>query len=588
VRAEGPFLVLRDFRVYFPKRRGLLDALRGTDPGHVRAVDGLDLEIRKGEVYCLVGESGCGKTTTGKGILRLVEPYGGDVLLKMPPDLLASYDEAKARGDEERLDGLRRRWSLSYRDERPWTRRDRVTFLLAAACGTILFIGLGAALAFAIAAVTTPFLSALAFLLSGVVLGFVATRPPVAVSARLPQYVSPFALIGTVFAAVTTTAFEGLMMGASLDVAGAVQALLAKGDLFILGVIPFQLLLGYAGTWLATGAFVRRRELETGFEGNRIARLRRHLQIIFQDPYEYLNPKHSVYDIVSEPLVVNKLATTRAETEARVRKALDDAGLRPPEDFLYRYPHELSGGQRQRVSIAGALVLEPDFLVADEPVSMLDVSIRTEILELLLELRTTRGLTYLFITHDLSLAWVLADRIGVMYLGKIVEEGPTREVIKDPKHPYTKALISVVPAPNPNRRHERIILKGERPDPANIPRGCRFHPRCPVAFDKCGWTASELLEGLQELAPPESPIARGLAEGAPENRGALLIPGQSDETRVWLKDLKATRSEEYRVLKAMRATQETATGLRVLMHDSMRPSLSEVAPGVRVACHLFT
>jgi len=224
---------------------------------------------------------------------------------------------------------------------------------------------------------------------------------------------------------------------------------------------------------------------EEGLEGIKIRGLRQKLQIIFQDPYESLNPKHSVYDIVAEPLIVNRLGGNRAETEARVEQALSDAGLRPPRDFMFRYPHELSGGQRQRVSIAGALVLDPEFIVADEPVSMLDVSIRTEILELLLELREKKGLTYLFITHDLSLAWVLADRIGVMYLGKIVEEGPTRELIKNPRHPYTKALVSVVPVPDPDRRRQRIILKGERPDPSDIPPGCRFHPRCPQAMPVC-------------------------------------------------------------------------------------------------------
>jgi oligopeptide/dipeptide ABC transporter ATP-binding protein len=213
--------------------------------------------------------------------------------------------------------------------------------------------------------------------------------------------------------------------------------------------------------------------------------LRQKMQMIFQDPYESLNPKQSVYDIVAEPLVVNNLGANEAEREKRVKKAIDDAGLRPPKDFMWRYPHEVSGGQRQRVGIAGALVLEPSFLVADEPVSMLDVSIRSEILKLMLDLREKKGLTYLFITHDLSVAYVFSDRIGIMYLGKIVELGPTEEVIKGPRHPYTKALISVVPKPDPRMKTDKIILKGERPDPAHIPPGCRFHPRCPFAMDIC-------------------------------------------------------------------------------------------------------
>src|SRR2546427_825813 len=154
---------------------------------------------------------------------------------------------------------------------------------------------------------------------------------------------------------------------------------------------------------------------------------------------------------------------------------------------------------------------------------MLDVSIRTEILELLLELREKKGLTYLFIPHDLSLAWVLADRIGVMYLGKIVEEGPTRELIKNPRHPYTKALVSVVPVPDPDRRRQRIILKGERPDPSDIPPGCRFHPRCPVAFERCGWIAEEVVTELKDLSAgtPEEGLFAGLRADAP---GAFTLP----------------------------------------------------------------
>ena len=180
-------------------------------------------------------------------------------------------------------------------------------------------------------------------------------------------------------------------------------------------------------------------------------------------------------------------------------RSLEDAGLRPAQEFVFRFPHELSGGQRQRVSIAAALALEPDFIVADEPVSMLDVSIRTEILQLMTDLREKRGLTYLFITHDLSLAWILADRIAVMYLGKIVEEGTAEQVISHPKHPYTQALISVVPSPDPRHLAKRTILKGERPDAVNIPNGCRFHPRCPLAFEKCGWSAAEIAEELTAL-----------------------------------------------------------------------------------------
>jgi oligopeptide/dipeptide ABC transporter ATP-binding protein len=213
---------------------------------------------------------------------------------------------------------------------------------------------------------------------------------------------------------------------------------------------------------------------------------RRRVQLIFQDPYETLNPRQTIHDFVAEPLEVNGLAPRLADREAQVISALESAGL--PADFAFRYPHELSGGQRQRVVIAGALVMGPQLVVADEPVSMLDVSIRTELLRLMLDLREERGLTYLFITHDLALAWVIADRIAVMYLGKIMEIGPAQTVISSPRNPYTQALVSVSPSPDPpdaGMRAKRTILKGETPDAAHIPTGCRFHPRCPVAFDRC-------------------------------------------------------------------------------------------------------
>ncbi|NUQ38803.1 MAG: ABC transporter ATP-binding protein [Caldilineales bacterium] len=213
--------------------------------------------------------------------------------------------------------------------------------------------------------------------------------------------------------------------------------------------------------------------------------LSRRMQMMFQDPYESLNPTQTIGEIVAEPLAVHKLAPDRAERQRRVQQALEDAGLRPAQNFIHRYPHELSGGQRQRVVIAGALVLEPTLLLADEPVSMLDVSIRAEVLNLLAELRQTRGISVLFITHDLGTVSYFADRVAVMYLGRIVEIGPTPAVLLNPQHPYTKALLSVVPVPNPRLRRQRLILQGETPNPIAIPAGCRFHPRCPAAMPAC-------------------------------------------------------------------------------------------------------
>jgi oligopeptide/dipeptide ABC transporter ATP-binding protein len=212
---------------------------------------------------------------------------------------------------------------------------------------------------------------------------------------------------------------------------------------------------------------------------------RQKIQMIFQDPYESLNPTQTIEDIVTEPLLVHGLARDPHERKARVIRALEDSGLKPAESYLKRFPHQLSGGQRQRVVIAGALVLEPILLLADEPVSMLDVSIRAEIINLLADLRKSRGISVIFITHDLGTVGYFADRVAVMYLGRIVEIGSMREVLKDPKHPYTQALLSVIPVPNPRLRKKRIILQGETPNPINIPSGCRFHPRCPVALSVC-------------------------------------------------------------------------------------------------------
>jgi peptide/nickel transport system ATP-binding protein len=223
----------------------------------------------------------------------------------------------------------------------------------------------------------------------------------------------------------------------------------------------------------------------TNLQGDAQKQMRRRVQMVFQDPYESLNPIMSIRDLVAEPLIVHKLFPEPQERETRVRQALEDAGLKPADVYINRYPHELSGGQRQRVVVACALVLNPVLLLADEPVSMLDVSIRAEILNLLADLRREKGISVIFITHDMATAANICDRIAVMYLGRIVELGPTREVLAHPHHPYTKALISVIPIPNPRHRRKRIILQGAPPNAMEIPTGCRFHPRCPMVFERC-------------------------------------------------------------------------------------------------------
>jgi len=230
----------------------------------------------------------------------------------------------------------------------------------------------------------------------------------------------------------------------------------------------------------------------TMVHSSRCKELRRKAQMIFQDPYESLNPRQTVYQAVVEPLNVHKLGANKGERQKMVIGALDDAGLKPPTEYLHRYPQELSGGQRQRVVIASAVVMNPVYLVADEPVSMLDVSIRAEILNLLLRLRDEYQIAMLYITHDLASAAYIADVVAVMYLGSIVEKGLAHEVLSNPQHPYTKALMSVIPSPNPQRRKKRIVLTGETPNPIDLPSGCRFHPRCPVAIPECSQQQPQL------------------------------------------------------------------------------------------------
>ncbi|MCD6348075.1 MAG: ABC transporter ATP-binding protein [Candidatus Korarchaeota archaeon] len=310
---------VRDLRKYFPVRRSWADILRGRSQRFIKAVNGLNFDIRENEVFCLAGESGCGKSTTGRLLIRLLEPTSGKVLFK-GRDIYAIPKE------------------------------------------------------------------------------------------KFKEY-------------------------------------------------------------------------------------RKYMQIIFQDPYESLNPRMTVYDLIEEPLRIHNVGDEKERFDL-VYQALMDVGLEPPEDFMIRYPHQLSGGQRQRVAIARALILNPEFVVADEPVSMLDVSIRAGILKLMLDLKEKYGLTYLFITHDLSVAYHMCDRLAVMYLGKIVEMGPAEDVILSPLHPYTKALVEAVPKGEPELkdRLKEVPIIGDVPSPIDLPTGCIFSPRCVKRFDLCDKEEPLLLE----------------------------------------------------------------------------------------------
>jgi peptide/nickel transport system ATP-binding protein len=232
------------------------------------------------------------------------------------------------------------------------------------------------------------------------------------------------------------------------------------------------------------GAIRYRGDDVTEMSRSELTSFRQNCQIIFQNPFEALNPRFPVARLVSEPLSIHDIGDPEVQ-DARTAEALEDAGLAPPEDYLDRLPSELSGGERQRVAIAQALVLDPEFIVADEPVSMLDVSVRTGILHLFEELRETRDLSMLYISHDLSTISYLTDRTMIMYLGKLVENGPTEEVIHDPSHPYTESLLEAVPTPDPDTERAGTEIEDEPPDPVDIPSGCRFHPTCPYATEEC-------------------------------------------------------------------------------------------------------
>ena len=329
----------RGLKKYFPLRRSIKEILTFKPKRYVRAVDGVNFDVKIGEVFCLVGESGCGKTTTGRLITRLLEPTEGVMLYKPTKETLSKIPP-------------------KYMDKDGY----------------------------------------------------------VNLTNKLPKKIDRM--------------------------------------------------------------------------------LRQEIQIVFQDPFGSLDPRMTVYNILKEPLIVHKIGDSEDERRDIIYRALSEVKLAPPEEFVDRYPHMLSGGQRQRVAFARAMILRPTLVVTDEPVSMLDVSIRAEILQLMLDMQAGRNLSYVFITHDLAVANYLCTRIAVMYLGKIVELGPAEQVIDNPQHPYTKALIAAVPEPDPKNRFKirELPITGEVPSAAEIPPGCRFHPRCPYAMDVCRREEPPLVE----------------------------------------------------------------------------------------------
>ncbi len=230
----------------------------------------------------------------------------------------------------------------------------------------------------------------------------------------------------------------------------------------------------------------------TNYKGEQLRELRKSMQIIFQDPYASLNPRMTIGAILEEPLIIHNLYISQKDRNDRVQDLIKLVGLRP--EHLSRYPHEFSGGQRQRVGIARALAVNPDLIICDEPVSALDVSIQAQVINLLMELQQKLGLTYVFIAHDLKVVEHVSTRVAVMYLGKIVEMAEADQLYKNPMHPYTKALLSAIPVPDPKPRTERIILKGDVPSPMNPPPGCQFNPRCPLASEECRLNEPQLVD----------------------------------------------------------------------------------------------
>ncbi len=284
---------------------------------------------------------------------------------------------------------------------------------------------------------------------------------------------------------------KGGLLGRTVDKVHAVDSVsfdLAKGE--TLGVVG-ESGCGKSTTGRCILRLIEPTSGEVWFDGKNVTEMDREglratsrdMQIIFQDPYASLNPRMTVGAIIGEPLTIHKLTKSSAEYQDRIVELLETVGLNA--DHLRRYPHEFSGGQRQRIGIARALAVKPKLIVCDEPVSALDVSIQAQVINLLEDLQEKFDLTYLFIAHDLSVVEHISDRVAVMYLGRVVEIAPARELYTTPKHPYTEALLSAVPIPEPGLKRTRIRLVGDVPNPINPPAGCHFHPRCPKAFDRC-------------------------------------------------------------------------------------------------------
>ena len=321
--------------------------------------------------------------------------------------------------------------------------------------------------------------------------------------------------------------------------------------------------------------------------------LRRELSLIFQDPNASLNPAMTIAQGVGHPLRIHGLARGRAEVRAQVAEMLERVGLSPAEQFLDRYPEDVSGGQKQRLVIARALITRPTFVVADEPVAALDMSVRARVLELMLDLQRELGLTYLFITHDLATARFLCDRIGILYLGNLVEWGPSDAVFGEPRHPYTRSLLDAIPLPDPSRRGRRKELpSGEMPDAVRPPAGCRFHPRCPAAFAPCGWEGRDLVEWLERRWTTvdidtfeREEAATGPLDSVEVGVEEVRFAKADAATLVPLLRERMERADGAGIFSAIEAVEGDAGGVLVRFGPGPEPALQEVDRRA-VACHL--